>query len=80
MVKIELDNYSKEVACFLNYMDGTISDAFNDQDNGNNKPMEELEKGGFKLSFNGASIDLWFEATSYDAIRDALVRIMEEWQ
>lgn len=72
-----MDNYIKQLQAFLNMMQGRLSHAFNEQDKGNDAPMEKLYNQTFYLSFMGKTCCLDFGASEFQAIESMLQEVID---
>lgn len=72
------DPYTKQLKDFLNMLQGRLSNAFDEQDKGNNAPMEKLYNQTFYLSFMGKTCSLDFGASEFQAIESMLQELLEE--
>ena len=72
------DPYQKQMQDFLKMMQGRLQNAFDEQDNGNNTPIEKLYNQSFTLSFMGKTCRLDFGAFEYQEIEQMLQNIIEE--
>lgn len=78
MLKFETNNYAKEIEIFLSYMRGKLERAWEEENKGNNKPIDELYNSKFQITFEGATLDLYFGACEFQSLEDCLQAIMEE--
>lgn len=72
-------NYPKEIEIFTKYLEEQLNFAWDEEEKGNNKPIEKLYDEKFELTFRGATIELYFGAIEYDSIIECLERIKEEY-
>lgn len=74
------DPYTKQLQDFLNMMQGRLAHAFNEQDNGNDAPMDKLYTQTFYLSFMGKTCRLDFGASEYQEIESMLENLINEYK
>lgn len=72
------NTYKEEIENFQNHMESTLEDAWNEEDNGNSEPIEQLHKESIKITFKGQTLNLAFGATEYETLLECLDRIKEE--
>lgn len=72
-----LDKYREEVKAFKEYIEYSLANAWEEEEKGNNKPIEELYNGGFKITFRGTTLKLDFAPCEFDSITHCL-EIIEE--
>ena len=72
-----MEKYKEDVKAFKEYIEYSLNKAWEEEENGNSKPLEELYNGGFKLTFKGATIELDFAPCEFDAITHCL-EVIEE--
>ena len=72
------DPYIKQMQDFLNMIQGRLTHAFNEQDNCNDAPMENLYKQSFYIQFMGKTCRLDFGASEFQAIETMLQDLIEE--
>ena len=65
-------SYNEEIRAFRKYVEGLLYDAWEDESNGNNEPIETLYNETFKLSFKGATIELGFGPDEFECIVECL--------
>ena len=70
--------YEEEIRAFRKYITYLLNKAWEEENKGNNAPIETLYNETFKLSFKGATIEIAFGACEFQAIEDCLFRIEEE--
>ena len=75
-----MDKYTKQLQDFLNMMQGRLFHAFNEQDNGNNAPMDRLYQESFYISFMGKTCRLDFGASEFQEIETTLQNLIEEYK
>lgn len=73
-----MDKYEKQLKDFLKMMQGRLYHAWDEQDNGNDAPIDKLYGESFTLSFMGKSCRLDFGAVEFQAIERMLQDIIEE--
>lgn len=78
MLKFETNDYAKEIEIFLSYMRGKLTRAWDEENKGNNEPIEQLYNSKFTITFEGASLDLYFGACEFQRLEDCLQEILEE--
>lgn len=71
-VEIEIDDYTNEIIDFKKWFDDTINEAFA------TNTIETLYDKPITIVFNGRALQLSFAAAEYNAISDALKRIIDE--
>ena len=74
----QMDNYRKQIKDFLNMIQGRLYYAFDEQDKGNDAPMEKLYSQAFTLSFMGKKCCLDFGASEFQAIESMLQDLLNE--
>lgn len=72
------DPYIKQIQDFLNMMQGRLTHAFDEQDKGNDTPMNQLYSKTFYLSFMGKTCALDFGASEFQALETMLQDLIEE--
>lgn len=70
--EIEPDDYTKEVMSFSQWFDGIVNEAFATD------TVEKLYDKPITIVFNGRAVQLCFAAAEYNAISDALKRVIDE--
>ena len=78
MLKFETNNYAKEIEIFLSYMRGKLYRAWEEEDEGNNEPINQLYQSKFTLTFEGATLELNFGACEFQSLEDCLESILED--
>lgn len=68
-------SYDQEIRAFREYVEYLLAKAWEEEENGNNKPIESLLNETFKLSFKGATIELNMGPEEMDALMSALEEI-----
>ena len=76
----EFEKNVKGIKAFKNMLEGRLTHAFDETDNGNFDPMDELHENRFSLSFMGKSCKIYFGAFEYDSIITMLNNILEEYE
>lgn len=74
------DPYVKQMQNFLNMIQGRLTHAFNEQDKGNDDPIENLYKQSFYLSFMGKTCRLDFGASEFQEIEIMLQNLINEYK
>lgn len=74
------DPYVKQMQDFLNMIQGRLTHAFNEQDKGNDEPMNTLYKNTFYISFMGKTCRLDFGASEYQEIETTLQNLINEYK
>lgn len=81
MLKFDTTNYGQEIEIFLTYMRGKLEKAWEEENKGNNKPIDHLyNESTFRITFEGATLELCFGAIEFQSLEDALQNILEEVQ
>lgn len=78
MLIFDTNTYGKEIEIFLNYMRGKLHRAWDEEEKGNNEPIEKLYSAKFKISWEGATLELYFGASEFQNIEDCLQAILDE--
>ena len=78
MLKFDTNDYGKEIEIFLDYMRGKLHRAWNEEANGNNEPIEKLYDSTFKITWEGATLELCFGASEFQGLEDFLENILDE--
>jgi hypothetical protein len=78
MLKFDIDNYKKEIELFIDYMNESLTNAWNEEEKGNNEPIEKLYNSSINISFNGATLELCVAPCEFDSIIECLNYIKEE--
>ena len=73
-----MDKYNKQLKDFLNMLQGRLKYAWDEMDNGNDKPLDTLYDNHFTLSFMGKSCKIAWGAEEYTAIEEMLYDLIEE--
>lgn len=73
-----MGKYEKQLKAFLSMMQGRLSHAFDEQDRGNDAPIDKLYSESFTLSFMGKSCTIDFGAVEFQAIESMLQEIIDE--
>lgn len=74
------NHYTKQLKDFLNMMQGRLAHAFNEQDNGNDAPMDELYRHSFYIEFMGKTCHLDFGASEFQEVETMLQNLIEEYE
>ena len=74
------DPYVKQLQDFLNRIQGRLSHAFDEQDKGNDAPIEKLYNQSFYLSFMGKTCRLDFGASEFQEIETMLQNLIDEYK
>ncbi len=74
------DPYVIQMQDFLNMIQGRLTLAFNEQDNGNNAPMEKLYNQSFYITFMGKTCRLDFGASEFQEIETTLKNLIDEYK
>ena len=72
------DPYQKQIQDFLKMMQNRLNHAWQEQDNGNDSPIEKLYQQEFNLEFMGKKCALYFGAIEYREIEQALQNIIDK--
>jgi hypothetical protein len=72
------DPYIKQLKDFLKMMQSRLQHAWDEQDDGNDAPMEKLYNQSFTLSFMGKKCELYFGAFEYQEIEQLLQNVIDE--
>ena len=75
---LKFDSYKKEIETFINHMNKSLGDAWDEEENGNNEPIEKLYNSHINISFNGVTLGLRVAPCEFDAIIECLEYIKEE--
>ena len=78
MLKFDTNDYAKEIEMFLDYMKGKLHQAWDEENKGNNKLIDALYNSKFQLTFEGATLDLYFGACEFQSLEKCLEDILEE--
>lgn len=78
MLKFETNNYGKEIEIFLDYMRGKLHRAWDEEEKGNDEPIEKLYSTSFKITWEGATLELGFGACEFQSLEDCLESILDE--
>lgn len=73
-----MDNYTKQLQDFLKMMQGRLYHAWDEMDEGNDEPMDNLYEQYFILSFMGKHCKISFGAEEFQEIEAMLHNIIEE--
>ena len=73
-----MTNYRDEIENFQNYMESTLEEAWEEEDNGNSEQILKLHNESITISFKGQTLELAFGATEYESLLECLDRIKEE--
>lgn len=76
----EFEQVKKQMIAFKKMLEGRLTHAFDETDNDNFDPMDELHENRFTLSFMGKSCKLYFGAIEYDSIITMLNTILEDYE
>lgn len=74
------DPYVKQLQDFLNMIQGRLNHAFNEQDQGNDAPMNKLYNQSFYISFMGKTCRLDFGASEFQEIETTLQNLIDEYK
>lgn len=74
------DPYVKQLQDFLNMIQGRLYYAFEEQDKGNDTPMDELYRHSFYIEFMGKTCHLDFGASEFQEIETTLQNLIEEYK
>ena len=74
------DPYVRQLQDFLNMIQGRLSHAFNEQDQGNDTPINKLYSQSFYISFMGKTCYLDFGASEFQEIETTLQNIIDEYK
>ncbi len=69
----QLDKQLQAIKDFKQWFDDLVNDAFAED------AIERLYHHNIKLTFNGREVELPFEARTYEAVRDMLKDVIEDW-
>lgn len=78
MLKFDTNNYGKEIEIFLDYMRGKLYYAWDEEEKGNNKPIEKLYNSHFTITFEGATLELGFGACEFQGLENYLEDVLGE--
>lgn len=68
-------SYQEELRAFRGYVEYLLNKAWDEEERGNNEPIQALYKETFKLSFKGLTIELGFGPDEFECITNALEEI-----
>ena len=80
MLSFEINDYVKEIETFLAYMRGRLFQAWDEEEKGNNEPIEKLYNSKFVIKFEGATLELDFGASEFQGLEDYLQNLLEEYE
>lgn len=72
------NTYKEEIENFQTHMESALEEAWEEEDNGNSEPIEQLHKESIKISFKGQTLALAFGSTEYERLLECLDQIKEE--
>ena len=75
-----MDNYTKQLKDFLKMMQGRLYHAWDQMDEGNDEPMDDLYNQRFIISFMGKNCYLDFGPDEFQALETMLQNIIEDLQ
>lgn len=77
MLKFDNMSYEQEIQVFIDYMNTSLTSAWEDEERGNNKPIETLYNSSINISFNGMTLELCVAPCEFDSITNCLEYIKE---
>lgn len=70
--------YCKDVVLFKYYMQKQLENAWEEQEQGNNEPIEKLRSEPITITFGGKTLELAFGSTEFESVIECLENIIEE--
>lgn len=70
--------YCKDVVMFKYNMQKELENAWEEQEKGNEAPIEKLRQEPITITFGGKTLELAFGSTEFESIIEALEKIAEE--
>ena len=77
MLKIDKLTYEQEIQVFMDYMENSLTNAWSEEEKGNNEPIEKLYNSKINISFNGMTLELYVAPCEFDSITNCLEYIKE---
>lgn len=78
MLKFDNMSYEQEIQLFIDYIDKSLGSAWDEEEKGNNEPIETLLSKSISISFNGMTLELDVAPCEIDSIRECLEYIKKE--
>lgn len=77
MLKFDVNNYEKQIEYFIEHMNKSLAHAWDEEEKGNNAPIEQLYNSSINISFNGVTLELCVSPCEFDSIIECLEYIKE---
>lgn len=77
MLKLDKLTYEQEIQMFIDYMENSLSGAWDEEEKGNNEPIEKLYNSSINISFNGVTLELYVAPCEFESITNCLEYIKE---
>ena len=70
--------YCKDVVMFKYFMQKQLENAWEEQEQGNNEPIEKLRSEPITITFGEKTLELAFGSTEFESVIECLEKIIEE--
>ena len=77
MLKFDKLTYEQEIQIFIDYMNSSLGNAWDEEEQGNNEPINKLYNSSINISFNGMSLELYVAPCEFESITNCLEYIKE---
>ena len=71
-------DYKKQIEYFIDHMTKSLAFAWEEEEKGNNAPIENLYNSSINISFNGVTLELNVAPCEFDSIIECLEYIKDE--